>query len=187
MRRLFAGVVVLVVVHSVLAWLGILTLLFIGAVWLITAHPAHPVLVAGFVSTSFERFQDNKYQETRFTLSQDPRTFSFEEDVFSPTIPSGRPWRGEPVQFWIDPDINWVNLGTSEVLAMTLSTETPAARPAHTTRHFNDPSSAVADQRLAGAVMLGFAALIIILSGLWEWWESGSTRTARRITGRLAA
>lgn len=150
-------------------WIAVPLITLIGLVWLVTAHTPQVVRVSGVVKTVSDVYSHDQYQRTEVVLRDDSRTYNFERDTLKPAIPADQPSPGGTIVLWIDPSFNWKVLGTTEILALSLASDEFTNRPAHTTKHFDDPSSQLWDQRVEGAMMLGFAILILGFGALLQW------------------
>ena len=152
-----------------LGCIPVLVIIVIGLVWLITAHAPQIMRINGVVATASDLSSHGEYDRTEISLVANPTTYNFARDAFHPAIAADQPSPGDPIVLWIDPSINWSHIGTTEVLALSLSADESPTRPAHTTRHFDDPGSQERDSRLAGVYMLAVAALVIGLAAIFEW------------------
>src|SRR5437867_2584658 len=110
-----------------------------------------------------------EYDRTEISLVANSTTYNFRRDALHPPVAPHQPLPGDLIVLWVDPSFNWSHLGTTEVLAASLAADESPTRPAHTTRHFDVPSSQERDSRLAGALMLGIGGLVIGLAALYEW------------------
>ena len=157
------------VVHFLLTLRANIALLILagwGAALLVTAHPVHPVKVMGLVAGATDHYQREEYDYTEISLEGDSTTYTAYSTGMHPSVPAGRPSRGELVTLWTDPDINWFQVFTTDVLAMQLMGEPD--QPLYRSAAFDDPGSAATLKRLVGAGLLGLVALIVVLAGLWE-------------------
>jgi hypothetical protein len=150
-------------------WIGILALVGIGVVWLVTAHVPNIVHVSGTVSQASDHYEGDEYDSTKISLKGDSRTFRLNGNVVHPSLPADEPRVDDPVDLWVDPGIDWFNVGTTEVFAISLVGDASPSRPAHTTFNFDDPNGALWRARTAGLLMMGIAALIIVLGAAWEY------------------
>jgi hypothetical protein len=153
------------------AWVGILSLAGIGLVWLITARVPQIVHVSGIVVSASDHYERGEYDSTRFSLRGDSRSYRLLNDILHPALPSGQPYVEDRVDLWINPDIDWFNIDSTEVFAISLAGDRSPDRPARTTWKFDDPSSVPRAEQIAGLTMLGIVALVIGLGAVWEYFE----------------
>ena len=168
-HRVRPSVATLPVVLLAIGCLPVLAIILIGLLWLITAHTPDIKRISGVVATATDLSSHGEYDRTEISLVASSTTYNFRRDALHPAVAPDQPLPGDLIVLWVDPSFNWSHLGTTEVLAASLAADESPTRPAHTTRHFDVPSSQERDSRLAGALMLGIGGLVIGLAALYEW------------------
>ena len=167
----------LALVLLALPQLGVLFLFTWGLVLVVAAHPVHPVPINGIVSDAVERYEGGTYVRTEFWLDNDHRAFAADSPALEPPLSLGHPARGDRVTIWLNPGIDWFQISRTDILAISLAPESPAA-PAHAMWAFRHPNEQAVRERLIGFGILATVGLIIGLGALWEW--IGEKHSAKR-------
>lgn len=158
-----------------------LATLAIGTYVYVSAHPAQPSEVNGYVLFySEERGAGGVYHGNQLQLEGDPTVYTLDKTAFHPALPDTLLIGGH-VQIWVD-------LGTYSIIAMSIFDQQNQNSVKYTTPAYDNPQSAVGTGRFDGIFLGTVGSIFLIIFVIWHVRDARSDRrSANRIAARWAS
>jgi hypothetical protein len=137
---------------------GGLVLVLIGAGIYAAARPAAPSEIDGTIASYLEYTQGGAYDHNELQLAGDRTSYTVDKTNFHPPLPN-EVYKDGAVSIWVDG-------GSNNVIAITLSDENDQNPVKYTTDQYDNPASERSDGQVAGIVTGIIGALLIGLFAL---------------------